>query len=519
MTHCGYVKPKSELPSGFGEAACARETWNNTGRCIWHADENQKPATEMERIRIIGPERIDDLIVRNTDIAHRIDFEQCTLVNADFSGTRLAGCDFTGAYLRKADFTGCQMRSAEFDDVMANSAHFSNSWGAGTTFTNADLVHAVFTSTNPMPTIFSEADFTDADLFDADFSKADISGSDFHGARLRHAEFLDTQAQSVDFRDSDLRNASFVYARLHNAVFGNARIATSTEFGNHAASELIADQIAESVPMLAKVKLDVIRFIHWIVHKPILSLRKYEDMGKWCLITIVLKLFLFPFRIITGYLPTVPRPSSIDANSIILSNSSAYPRTRRERFRMAIRRFYNRISLELGRRESHNRRLKEGIATYQLLRHQLKTTPLKDEYERFYLRSRHAKRKVAFSNQQYWKWMKLTLSRITIRYGASPWRPGFFGIGVIGLSALAYPIWGLRTTSGSENVLLQYGADEPLLSVITESLYFSLGAFTTLGYNGVQPTGLGKMIAMIEAGIGSILIALIVFVLGWRTTR
>lgn len=519
MKRCGYVKPKSELPSGFGEVACARETWNNTGRCIWHADENQKPATEMERIRTAGPERIDDLIVRNTDIAHQIDFEQCTLVNANFSGTRLASCGFTGAYLRKADFTGCRMRSAEFDDVMANHAHFSNSWGAGTTFTNADLVHAVFTSTNPMPTIFSEADFTDADLFDADFSKADISGSDFRGARLHHAEFLDTQAQGVDFRDTDLRDASFVYARLPDAVFGNARIATSTKFGDHAASELIADRIAESVPVLEKVKLDIIRFLYWLFYKPILGLGKYENEEERRIVTRILKLVLFPFRIITSYLPTVPRPSSIDANSIILSESNAYPRTRRERVRMAVRRFYNRVSLELGRRESHNRRLKQSIAAYQLLRHQLKATPLKDEYEQFYIRSRHAKRKVAFSNQQYWKWMKLTLSRITIRYGASPWRPGFFGICVIGFSAIAYPIWGLRTTSGDETVLLQYGADEPIFSIITESLFFSFGAFTTLGYSDVQPTGLGKMVAMIEAGVGSVLIALIVFVLGWRTTR
>lgn len=519
MARCGYVKPKSEIPSGLGEVACARETWNNTGCCIWHADQSQKPASEMKNIRSLRPERIDDPIIRDTDIAHQVDFNKCTLVDADFSGTRLAGCEFNGAYLRKADFTGCRMRSAEFDDVEAASAHFSDSLGAGTSFVNADLTHAEFTSTNLMPTIFSEAEFTDADLFDADFSKADISNSGFSGARLHHADFIDAQAQGADFRDTDLRAASFVHTRLHDAVIGNARIATSTEFGERAASEQIADLIAESVPISEKIKLDLFRSLYWVVHTPIIKLRKYEDKSERPVITALLTVLLFLLRFITNYLPPVPRPPSIDANNIILSESNTHPRSRKRIVRMAIRRFYNRFSLEIGRKSSHNRRVKEAIATYQLLRHLLETTPLKEEYETFYVRSRGARRKAAFSNQEYWKWLKLTLSRTTIRYGASPWRPGIFAVFVIGICTITYPRWGLRTMRKGEMVLLQYGGDEPMSSMIRESLYFSFVTFTTLGYGDIQPVGLGKMIAMIEAGVGSVLMALIVFVLGWRATR
>lgn len=519
MTRCGYVKPKSEIPSGLGEVACARETWNNTGRCIWHADQSQKPASEMKNARSFRPERIDDPIIRDTDIAHQVDFNECTLVDADFSGTRLAGCEFNGAYLRKADFTGCRMRSAEFDDVEAASARFSDSWGAGTSFNNANLTHAEFTSTNLLPTIFSEADFTSADMFDADFSKADISNSDFSGARLHHADFIDAQAQGADFRDTDLRDASFVHTRLHDAVFGNARIATSTEFGERAASEQIADLIAESVPISEKIKLDLSRALHWIVNKPIIKIRKYEDKSKRPVLTALLTIFLFPLRLITDHLPAIPRPPSIDADSIILSESNTHPRSRRTIVRMAIRRFYNRISLEIGRKSNHNRRMKEAIATYQLLRHLLETTPLKEEYETFYVGSRDARRKAAFSDQEYWKWLKLSLSRTTIRYGASPWRPGIFAVGMIGVCTVIYPLWGLRTARNGEMVLLQYGGDEPIVSIVRESLYFSVVTFTTLGYGDIQPMGFGKMIAMVEAGVGSLLMALIVFVLGWRATR
>lgn len=58
-----------------------------------------------------------------------------------------------------------------------------------------------------------------------------------------------------------------------------------------------------------------------------------------------------------------------------------------------------------------------------------------------------------------------------------------------------------------------------LVHVLLRSLYFSLVTFTTLGYGDIQPIGMwARILAGIEAGLGSLLAALLVFVLARSVT-
>lgn len=49
--------------------------------------------------------------------------------------------------------------------------------------------------------------------------------------------------------------------------------------------------------------------------------------------------------------------------------------------------------------------------------------------------------------------------------------------------------------------------------------YFSAVTFTTLGYGDIQPaSGAAQLLATVESFVGALLMALLVFVLGRRTT-
>ncbi len=40
---CGYVHDVTAIPN-VGETTCWRPTWGDRDRCVWHADEDGKPA-------------------------------------------------------------------------------------------------------------------------------------------------------------------------------------------------------------------------------------------------------------------------------------------------------------------------------------------------------------------------------------------------------------------------------------------------------------------------------------------
>ena len=93
----------------------------------------------------------------------------------------------------------------------------------------------------------------------------------------------------------------------------------------------------------------------------------------------------------------------------------------------------------------------------------------------------------------------------------------------MGCSGILYPLTGgLRTASGTyafEQPVVDILAATPgqLAHVFYQGFYFSIVTFATLSYGDIQPIGaVARAIAGIESLLGSLLLALLLFVLTQR---
>jgi uncharacterized protein YjbI with pentapeptide repeats len=120
------------------------------------------------------------------------------------------------------------------------------------------------------------------------------------------------------------------------------------------------------------------------------------------------------------------------------------------------------------------------------------------------------------------KWFGNNVLHHTCGYGERLWR-------VVYVSAVVVLSWGIlyatvtQGTTGSSKLTTQ-GIDSfaQLLTsegliILGKNMYFSMVTFTTLGYGDIQPIGAtARTLAGLEAFVGALLVALVVFVLGRR---
>jgi hypothetical protein len=110
-------------------------------------------------------------------------------------------------------------------------------------------------------------------------------------------------------------------------------------------------------------------------------------------------------------------------------------------------------------------------------------------------------------------------------YGSSPYRVLVVSFLVIVVSALLYPLTGGILESQGEQTIT-YSIENPqtiprwwLGQILIKSFYFSVITFATLGYGDIQPVGTwARMLAGVETILGSLLSALLVFVLARSVT-
>lgn len=193
-TPCGYIHQLEEVPVDFSPVRCTREPWpeTNTGRCIWHADVEEKPLDALKEVRLAEPERIDSPVL---------------------SGSVL---DST------LSFTGCILPSAKFNNVTCHSVEFAETFLWDADFSEADCWSATF----------RDANLWEADLPGADLRRVDLSGADLWKADLSGANLEDTVLDRTD-----LRNANLQGARLYQAVLATSRINEATQFGDYCVYE------------------------------------------------------------------------------------------------------------------------------------------------------------------------------------------------------------------------------------------------------------------------------------------
>lgn len=103
-------------------------------------------------------------------------------------------------------------------------------------------------------------------------------------------------------------------------------------------------------------------------------------------------------------------------------------------------------------------------------------------------------------------------------YGEKPLRLVLFATFVIFGSAFLYFLLGVEGKGGVIDLQMHIGI-KANLTYLWECLYFSIVTFTTLGYGDIVPIGISRVIAAIEALVGTFTIALFLVVFVKRMTR
>ncbi|WP_226003943.1 pentapeptide repeat-containing protein [Natrinema salinisoli] len=190
---CGHVTSTSGVDRA-GAICCWRPTWEDTDRCIWHA-ETAVPMAAYERESPETGERLDGA-----------NFRGATLSGTSFlAGRSLVGADFTDAVLDGADLSKTDLRRATFRDVDAH----------GTSFRKANLHDAVFVFVD-----LRDADFRDARLYRAGLTDVRINLETAFGERTVYEDGIVEASDSVlaDRVDS----AQWVYRELQRLYDENA---------------------------------------------------------------------------------------------------------------------------------------------------------------------------------------------------------------------------------------------------------------------------------------------------------
>lgn len=101
---CGYVVRPADagLDSAYGDlddewwyerggfVCCWREPWRGTGRCVWHADVEDKPVEALRRSRKPVAERLDGARLVGVTASDELLFARCDLLGVDFSDADLS---------------------------------------------------------------------------------------------------------------------------------------------------------------------------------------------------------------------------------------------------------------------------------------------------------------------------------------------------------------------------------------------------------------------------------------------
>ena len=115
------------------------------------------------------------------------------------------------------------------------------------------------------------------------------------------------------------------------------------------------------------------------------------------------------------------------------------------------------------------------------------------------------------------KGSRAKVAQVTLLYGESPWRVIGYSLGIILSFAFLYPLVGGIKPKGGKPVTYARIAANPLK--ILTSLYYSTLTYTALGFGDFQPVGVGRLLTTVETGLGAVMLALLVFILGRRAAR
>ena len=94
QTRCGYTVKYHSGTVNDGSVCCWRESWDESGHCIWHSDSDSKPIEYLKTDRTEHKERFDEAKLDGVNIGDLISFRGCSLQRASIKKCELGWCKF-----------------------------------------------------------------------------------------------------------------------------------------------------------------------------------------------------------------------------------------------------------------------------------------------------------------------------------------------------------------------------------------------------------------------------------------
>lgn len=489
---CGFVLTKEDTPHDhlnesqlrfgpFLDTCCWRETWNDGDRCIWHAKSENKPVSKLVESRSDHPERLDGVYLRGLKIDDRLSFEDCTVHYSTFDGSRLGKSSWRGVIGYYTSFKGCELSECVLSESIFFSADFSESnmqiiVARGASFTECDFARAII-----------GGDFQDSDIEQCDWSKSEKGSCDFTGARVIEVDFSESLLPGIrfilsdgshnDFSECDIVDGTFSYSNMNNCNFDSASITGCVAVSSGLEEcDFTGASIAKSNFLASDLYGCLLQNV---------QVDRATSFGD-------------------HYLRSERPPRTIHGIRELKSS-------------------WDKGILQRGS-EDDDRLLEKRIWVLQSLQDLSKRNSLPDQARRFYIERKDAQREFASVLGHWGDWSTSTGSKVIMEYGENPMRIiSWSVVAIFGFSAL-YTVTGGVEGAQLDPIVFNVGGEtitiaNTLLIEYFKSLYFSSMTFSSLGYGDLQPaTWTVRVFATLESLIGVILTALLVFVLGRRTT-
>lgn len=462
--------------------SCYRKTIDGGDQCEWHTRENTQPSSKMiEKEHKYANKVIPDAQLEIscsdlselalpystfTDELRDVDLSRSVLSYAQFSQVVIEGVDFSGAHLEEASF-------------IRSKIDLSRDWGTKTKFTNCILDGVDFSYAKFNRTDFSGSSFSQNSEFS---DEQNISGTQFMNCTLANIDLSNVIARECDFTESDLRDvnfsgailagASFKRANCLGTVFENAQLENSSMSQANLKSADLKDSELDAADFAgSRINHDT-EFGNQVVYEKMPeSSNTFENSSRRSLKAI------WSYRTLTR----------LHKENALLNRASHFYKREKD------------LRRRQHRSEIFNSREFNTLNEYQ------------------------GGNKSAYRISIFCKYIKSECSRLSIRYGESPYQLALFsGIGIV-IFALIYPLFGIRINGE----LIKYSfvsnsveADGLVqqFSYFIDILSYSFFTFVRLSVDNAQTAGLGKFVTAVEAVFGTSIIALLVFILTRRAT-
>lgn len=193
---CNYVSEVAGYPRR-GRVCCWRPVYENSDRCIWHADLEHKSIHELEADQPRPGERLDGANLRGLSLYGISFFSECVLVGADFTNTDIRNTDFSGADLRKCSFADSTANNASFVGANMEDTIITDTDLRGANLTDVRLDQATLSSSR----IDQDTKFGDSVIYELDLRKTNNTAErrDLLEAATRTYRTLEDLAQENTF--------------------------------------------------------------------------------------------------------------------------------------------------------------------------------------------------------------------------------------------------------------------------------------------------------------------------------